>query len=71
MVWFIIAIINIASIVMFLCASRYLNYIDRKAQKHFEFNRMAIERLEKAKNQSFNSNYFQYPHKHYENYGQE
>ena len=72
MVWFVIATMLLVSFVLLLGTSKYLDHIDRKVQKHFEFTRMAIEHLEKTKNYKFsNKNYSSYPRKHYENYGQE
>jgi len=50
MVWFIIIAINIVSIVMFLGTTKYLDHIDRKAQKYFEINRLEIQQLKEIKN---------------------
>jgi len=60
MIWFILIAINIVSIVMLLGTTKYLNYIDRKAQKHFEMTRLAVQYLEKTKD-----------NKHYLNHGHE
>lgn len=49
MVWFIIIAINIASIVIFIATTKYLDYIDRKAQKHFEMTHLMLNYIERNK----------------------
>jgi len=72
MVWFVIATMLLVSFVLLLGTSKYLDHIDRKVQEHFKSTRMAIEYLEKTRNDwSLNKNYSSYSHKHYTNYGQE
>lgn len=43
----IIIIINLFTIVLLFGTTKYLNYIDKKAQKHFEETRLMIEYLER------------------------
>lgn len=45
----LIVIINIFTISILLGTTRYLNYIDAKAQKKFEQTRLMIQHLERQK----------------------
>lgn len=47
MIFFILIIINLLTIAILLGTTKYLNYIDAKAQKHFEQTRLMIEYLER------------------------
>lgn len=57
----LIVIINIITISILLGTTRYLNYIDAKAQRDYQRIRQNIEILES----------FETTRKHYSNYGQE
>lgn len=46
MLFFVLIIINLFTITILFGTTRYLNYIDAKAQKHFEQTRLMIEYLE-------------------------
>ena len=43
----VILVINLFTIILLLGTTKYLNYIDAKAQKHFEQTRLMIEYLER------------------------
>ena len=47
MIFFILIIINLVTILILFSTTKYLNYIDAKAQKHFEQTRLMIEYLER------------------------
>lgn len=43
----VILVINLFTIALLLGTTKYLDYIDSKAQKHFERTRLMIEYLER------------------------